>query len=101
MTRRRDPHAATKAVGDVTPTHATRKSGLRPRRLLSFAHPIQAATKDDGEVAATYASPWARWLSPRNQSRPWGTPTRRRSEAQPSELQSLIRISYTVFWLKK
>src|SRR3546814_14016246 len=55
MTRRRDPHAATKAVGDVTPTHATRRSGLRPRRLLIFANPIHAATKAVGDVAPTYA----------------------------------------------
>src|SRR3546814_15193800 len=79
MTRRRDPHAATKAVGDVTPTHATRRSGLRPRRLLIFANPIHAATKAVGDVAPTYAIPWARWLSPRKQSRPWGAPTRRTS----------------------
>src|SRR3546814_11672200 len=75
MTRRRDPHAATKAVGDVTPTHATRRSGLRPRRLLIFANPIHAATKAVGDVAPTYAPPWARRLSPRKQSRPGGPPT--------------------------
>src|SRR3546814_655569 len=76
MTRRRDPHAATKAVGDVTPTHATRRSGLRPRRLLIFANPIHAATKAAGDVPPTSAIPWARCLSPRKPPPPWGVPTR-------------------------
>src|SRR3546814_872934 len=71
MTRRRDPHAATKAVGDVTPTHATRRSGLRPRRLLIFANPIHAATKAVGDVAPTYAIPWARCF-PRENNRAHG-----------------------------
>src|SRR3546814_2945157 len=117
-----------------------------------FPYPTLFRSKAVGDVAPPYAIPWARWLSPRKQSRPWGAPTRctprinapptkkppgitgrfvtaltpvlsprrhrhpalppagrhlpaprpgHRSEEHTSELQSLMRISYAVFCLKK
>src|SRR3546814_13615573 len=40
------------------------------------------------------------WLDSRSK-RPWHDPCRKRSEEHTSELQSLMRISYAVFCLKK
>src|SRR3546814_8121388 len=63
-----------------------------------------------GRLACGYPAPWfPAWVAERSFSRTgldrafaWGLPhVERRSEEHTSELQSLMRISYAVFCLKK
>src|SRR3546814_1705636 len=67
--------------------HRDRKSALRPRRAAPFRH--RHAVRDDDQPAH------------RPESQPRDSNPAQRSEEHTSELQSLMRISYAVFCLKK
>src|SRR3546814_1173008 len=70
--------------------------------IVAYADPaprIAHATATD-EVALDRAAQQVAGLTARA-TRPLSTSIAKRSEAQPSELQSLIRTSYAVFCLKK
>src|SRR3546814_10732659 len=66
------------------------------RSRCSRSSAVLTATKPASASSARTASPWVQPCSSSNQ--PPGT---RRSEEHTSELQSLMRISYAVFCLKK
>src|SRR3546814_4024056 len=73
------------------PPRSTRTDTLCPYTTLFRSSPARRSTKSDGSEPSDCAY---RLL-------PQGDPTPLRSEEHTSELQSLMRISYAVFCLKK
>src|SRR3546814_2614569 len=85
------------------PPRSTRTDTLFPYTTLFRSPPLRAgrppghaADRDCAVTDAPSAGARARGLSSRRRA-----PSRRRSEEHTSELQSLMRISYAVFCLKK
>src|SRR3546814_2028980 len=90
------------------PPRSTRTDTLFPYTTLYRSSPCTSSRTRRGNRAATrYATACAarpaarRRRRPRSHRRPRRPAPRRRSEEHTSELQSLMRISYAVFCLKK
>src|SRR3546814_1881128 len=75
-------------------------AGLRPG-ALDVARPYLAAAYDQVQIGGRLASLRARLLASTDACPYCGFGEPRRSEEHTSELQSLMRISYAVFCLKK
>src|SRR3546814_7261377 len=92
------------------PPRSTRTDTLFPyTTLFRSSHPLkQVRHEGKGRPSQPYQPPpfFAASSSPGASARPsaalrWGKRPKRRSEEHTSELQSLMRISYAVFCLKK
>src|SRR3546814_4488605 len=77
------------------PPRSTRTDTLFPYTTLFRSHQLQ---RDLGWHGREPGPAGVQWLGPARDGIPG---TRRRSEEHTSELQSLMRISYAVFCLKK
>src|SRR3546814_2524023 len=84
--------------------HAIRQCARHhPRLLANGKGPLMVSANYKVEISShllmrdAHAALW----NPRSESTRWGKPPSARSEEHTSELQSLMRISYAVFCLKK
>src|SRR3546814_5457262 len=96
------PYTTLFRSGPAHPAHGDRRHGRDRRASIQVRRPVGRGYAPDaprkpgavGDVTPTYAPAWPR--SPRTNGE-----SGRRSEEHTSELQSLMRISYAVFCLKK
>src|SRR3546814_5176178 len=82
------------------PPRSTRTDTLFPYTTLFRSCPLPADGKSRSGGSCSDRVCWCRPTPDRRRTRPWGFQSRR-SEEHTSELQSLMRISYAVFCLKK
>src|SRR3546814_5396855 len=85
------------AEREIDPLRAQQRMlAVLERQYTVMAQPVHAAPDDDVAVREWHARGLVRTRRPAEQER-----RRQRSEEHTSELQSLMRISYAVFFLKK